>query len=1008
MAAKTIGVPLLSAWFILVGALARCQEPVALTVPGLEGAHANRLLQDKLGALWIGTDRGLLRFDGAGTEHYVSEPMKPQTLPHDNILDLLLDDDGTLWVATSGGMLALHTRTGAQRRLRFLRDDHAVDLQPMHLAPSAHGHWAFCGSAGVYKWSPGDSLYRPVKTPGTPALVRAGGGWEAPDGSLWYVDRMAVRHWMPKEQREEVFPCAPFGSEAPPKTLMLDVQPDRYDPDRLWIEGWGVGFVSFDMRTHAFTPHVVQRELNDLVNVVRSAAQTSASSWQVVIDDALYALHTVGDSSGLRPLRSSAITRTVLRTARGDLFLGGFGKVWAVPPTAHDATPMRHALAMSNTHAFGAREGDGYWAVHFYAERRLMRLDADGRELFSIAFPADTLPYEAFRLVQVRNGDLWLGTTRGLMRCRAGTRVIEPVVLNDARYPDRRIPITDLIVDEEDRLWAVLERASIVCIDGTTGEQRMAQLDDGARSNDLCGLNDFGNGQLLVSASGHYPFLLDVHTLKPAPFIHPDVPEAAFANVEGAVMQADGKPIFYSYNQGLVRFHDPDGDARWTVDRSWQPTERPGFSDAVRDTRGRIWFATDRGALLLDPATDVLAALDPLHGVHGMLYEQLALLPNGDVLACGTPHFRFGKAYEPEQREAPLVLRKVLAGGIDRTAPAIADSSITLQPGSANVSLGFGRVALLEGDAFSYAYRLVHDGDEGPWIELGRERSVSIAGLEAGAYRIELRSLGTPAIPATIFLELRVVPYWWATWWFRLIMLVLAMAIGVLATRQILALRYRRKLREVERQRELEKVRMRIARDVHDGIGSGLTKITMMLRNVPGADPAQAQRIAKASSELVHELGEIVWTVDPRNDDVASFVAFVRSTLGRQAEGLPIELVSKLSFDPAMAEYALPPDVKRNVLLVMREAVNNALKHSGGDRVEVELAIDAHGLVLTVRDNGQGFDVAQARVGGNGLHNFRKRAEEIGGLVVIASSASGTSITLTVRAISTNVGIPRR
>lgn len=216
----------------------------------------------------------------------------------------------------------------------------------------------------------------------------------------------------------------------------------------------------------------------------------------------------------------------------------------------------------------------------------------------------------------------------------------------------------------------------------------------------------------------------------------------------------------------------------------------------------------------------------------------------------------------------------------------------------------------------------------------------------------------------------------------------------VMGTRYFLTLRLRRRVRELEREREIERVRSRISRDIHDGIGSGLTKITMLSRQLQAEVGPQAERIAIASTELVNELGEIVWTVDPRNDDFASFAAYVRNSLGKQFENAPVELNLVIELAPEDARHMLGPEVKRQVILTLKEAVNNALRHANAKEVSVTLSLRKDQLNLVVSDDGKGFDPSKVREGANGLINFRKRAELLNGTVAIDTAATGTRITL--------------
>jgi len=139
-----------------------------------------------------------------------------------------------------------------------------------------------------------------------------------------------------------------------------------------------------------------------------------------------------------------------------------------------------------------------------------------------------------------------------------------------------------------------------------------------------------------------------------------------------------------------------------------------------------------------------------------------------------------------------------------------------------------------------------------------------------------------------------------------------------------------------------------------------------------------------------------VWAVDPQNDHAEGFIAYVRNMLGKQFEELSIGLRTDLTVETGQERRDLPPDVKRNVLLMVKELVNNALKHAQAKTIIVRLHIGASALSLNVSDDGHGFDLSRTRPGGNGLGNLRKRAESIGAVLIMDSSPSGTTSSLTV------------
>jgi signal transduction histidine kinase len=199
---------------------------------------------------------------------------------------------------------------------------------------------------------------------------------------------------------------------------------------------------------------------------------------------------------------------------------------------------------------------------------------------------------------------------------------------------------------------------------------------------------------------------------------------------------------------------------------------------------------------------------------------------------------------------------------------------------------------------------------------------------------------------------------------------------------------------------ELERVRMRIASDLHDDIGANLTKISV-LSEVARQDLAEADAgeqsplasIARISRESVASMSDIVWAVTPTRDSLGDVVRRMRlhaeeTTLARE---IALEFVSP---DEELVKVDL--HVRRDLYLIFKEAVNNAARHSGCSRLSVKLTRTGDTLVLVVHDNGLGFD-ASVDYDGNGLVNMRRRAAAHGGRLDVESSAStGTTIRFTI------------
>jgi signal transduction histidine kinase len=226
-------------------------------------------------------------------------------------------------------------------------------------------------------------------------------------------------------------------------------------------------------------------------------------------------------------------------------------------------------------------------------------------------------------------------------------------------------------------------------------------------------------------------------------------------------------------------------------------------------------------------------------------------------------------------------------------------------------------------------------------------------------------------------------PYFWQTWWFATSLAMLALGLvgaGVwLGTRR----RMRRKMEALERQKAVEHERSRIARDIHDELGSHLTRITMLSEparhepDAPNAGATDVRQIYDIARGLTRTMDEIVWAVNPHHDTPEGLVnyleQFALEFLGAAGIRCRLDLPMQLPAWPLTAE------TRHNLFLALKEALHNAVKHAGATEVRIVLTLDARALTLSVEDNGRGFDPATASASGNGLENMRRRLEHIGG-----------------------------
>ncbi len=205
---------------------------------------------------------------------------------------------------------------------------------------------------------------------------------------------------------------------------------------------------------------------------------------------------------------------------------------------------------------------------------------------------------------------------------------------------------------------------------------------------------------------------------------------------------------------------------------------------------------------------------------------------------------------------------------------------------------------------------------------------------------------------------------------------------------------------QAEHQRALAQERARIARDLHDDLGSSLTEITMLATTGPGLNLPAAEAtermgtIAGKSRTLVNALDEIVWAVDPARDTLASVARYLASYAEEYLAGLKV--ACRVHIPNSFPDQAVSGEVRHHLFLAVKEALNNAVRHGGASEIGFHVRVLPDGLWISITDNGSGFEAA-GHSNGHGLLNLRNRLEQLHGHCELESSpGAGTTISLQV------------
>lgn len=456
-----------------------------------------------------------------------------------------------------------------------------------------------------------------------------------------------------------------------------------------------------------------------------------------------------------------------------------------------------------------------------------------------------------------------------------------------------------------------------------------------------------------------------------------------------------GRLWLASARSGLIRIDHPE-------------TERPAFTNyttsqglssnstavITEDLAGHIYVATGRGLDRLDPETGQVKHFTTADGLSAGDIVAAFRDPRG-TLWFGTPKglSRLAPGTDPPAQPPPVLITKLQVAGVRQIISSLGETEVVLPDLAADrnqLQIDFVGLSFAPGEVLRYQYQL--EGADPDWSAPTEQRTVNFASLASGRYRFLVRAVNSDGVasarPATItFTILRPL---WQRWW------VVALTILTLGLISYSLYRYR-----VARLLEVANVRTRIATDLHDDIGANLTRIAILsevakqqLGNGNAREDGSLTAIARISRESVAAMSDIVWAINPQRDQLLDLVRRMR----QHAEELFTTRDIELRFEAPDAEHKLKVgvDVRRDLLLIFKEAVNNAARHSRCSRVEIDLNLEGSRLTLLIRDNGAGFDTS-IEGDGQGLMSMRRRAEKLGGALKIESRpASGTTISLRI------------
>ncbi len=978
------------------------------TKDGLASHRIDDLIQDRQGFLWIATENGLNRFDGEVFKLYTLPARQAGQLPDGTRTCLALDGQGHLWALSQLGLSRYDHPTNQFRSVKTPLDGHSIRDNHHLLYDSTRACLWLTTSRGLFRHSlrTGTTTRTSVRT-----LFRPFRTLLTPDGRLLIAASEGAFVYNPATDQSRFYPVDDDGNEH-----FISAFSDA--DGQLWMGRNGRGLVHFDpgtgQATHYYPPpSLVKSTFVSIVDIATVPAITGDSIlWLATHDYGLlffnrYSRQFVGrhTASPLQPegLFTSQIDR---------LYLGHNGQLWLANQALGQFDPANQAMhtellnmphinmqyMVPNReragHYWVASNGFGLLDYDLNTHTIAGRLQHNGHPISQGIANPNTHP-ESFvhELHYDHTGRLWVTSVAGVHCYESG----KPPRLFRLGVNGQRSYANVVTTDEAGIVWgSVNER--LFRLDPDTRKFRVIQLPAWPGQTD-------------------FPIPTQIYISGPFIWVGSTVGLFQLNPQTGQVLNryrdtTSGDPLLTNAIHGITR--DQQGDF-WLachehgLKRLGAKTgrfERVAVLDSEQvhpfsvrcDRRGYLWMQTTNGFYRYQPITRRLAHFQSVGPHSDLEYYALPMPdPTGGWFAVQGGNYltRFDPERVPDHYPPPrpCITSFRIFDKPQRIAPDSAGQPAHFLPHEQNViTFEFASPQFSRMEAIRFAYRL--DGFDAGWTEAGTRRAVTYTNLDGGNYRFRVRAANNIGQwhPQEAQFRLRVETPYWRTWWFYLgcAGAFIGAVFGLF------------KAREQQRLRLLL-IRERIARDLHDDMGSQLSSISMLseaARKLVADHPDRAEsaltRIGETARQTLDAMGDLVWSVNPSHDAGGQVLERMRQL----AEDLFAETATVIQFNVPSALPALMPQKRREVLLIYKEILTNAARYANATHLTISLKQDRGRLLLRVSDNGRGFDPAQPTPrpgGGNGLANMHHRAAQLGGQLTIESQPGvGTTVTLQV------------
>ncbi len=996
--------------FVLAVFGASSQEGELLSFERIRGLSQNTvysMLRDRQGFFWVATASGLNRYDGVEMKAYkpsfgnAAGQMKGRIIRS----ALLEDDEEQIWFSTD---IAVHsfnkrTRLFTQHKLFFANKkeqegvEQKADIETFAnpLLKKDNYIWFATAGGGLYALNTknGNCISYPVsmKDDRNGKITLMYNATYDANNRLWFASNKGLLSFdlSKKEWKWLIKGVSLFAITSCNDTLYTGnndgitwIDPATLSTGVVAINGKPAHIPGGMIRCF-YTDEQKNTWAGDQTgNVYLKSSQDSQFSWK-------------GNINGYPPAQTLFPVYSIYADNTGNLWTGA--DVLGLSKAEINPIPFRKFPAASSAgngiqdlfiHSIYEDEDENIWLGTF--QNGLLKLDPKTGKTTQVQFPYfdPLLPYaKSVPLVkQDDSGNLWTSYSGHLYIKEKGKKNFIPLKIP---FPPDYLQSPQLwAMTSYKEGWLLATNIGLYLVSKKQGQYNISHLKEFAGTKITTVWTGPDKQTWVVPETGGIYIASAVEELNNAKRIFTG------ENIKAVRYDSLGRLIWICTASGLIAYSAESEKFKIYTEANGLPNS---YVYGILIKNDDVWVSTNNGLATGKMQFDE-GALFP--DIRFLTFTESEGLPANEFNTGAYHHGRSGKMYfgtvkgvtwfQPEEvrMQYPLPVMRLIDFRVNdkeadsATAPEFV-RNIRLTYRNNNLFFRFRAIDYNNADKIRYAYQL--EGWDKSWVYSGSLNEVRYNNLTPGNYVFKIKAANGSGVwgDKEYTVSISIAPPFWKTWWFYSLVVLLLMTVLVLLTRYFAQQKLKQKVMALERQKEIDKERQRISREMHDDIGAGLTQITLMSESAKTKHKAgELDEIAQTSRQLVSNMSEIIWSLNPENKTLDQLLAYLREQLNKQLEYSGIHYSIRLP--ETGNDILLTNEQRRNILLVTKEIVNNAIKYSKAGNISVNATLQDGSLGFEIQDDGTGFDI-NGKYTGSGQRNIRQRIEELGGILKIES-----------------------